>query len=71
MENGTLNQFTELQFVEKQVAGYSYNDCLVSLLNLPDENTHLRVNHFIKDIIIDEVYGPNGLILYYTITSRC
>ena len=59
MDTVTTDRFTELQFIEKQVAGYSYNDCLVSLLNLPNENTHLRVNHFIKNILIDEVYGDS------------
>ena len=47
----------QLRFVEKQVPGYTYNDCLVSLLNLPDTSTHLRVNRFIKEVRVDEVYG--------------
>lgn len=48
-----------LRFIEKEVPGYTYNDCLVSLLNLPVDDTHLRVNHFLKCIQLDEVYG-NG-----------
>lgn len=49
-----------LRFVEKQVPGYTYNDCLVSLLNLPDERTHLRVNRFSKDVRLDDVYGDDN-----------